>query len=64
MKETFKVSGMHCSACEKVLQMDIGSLRGVKAVKANAVAGLVAVEGDKFDPSEVKRAIIQNGYRV
>ena len=64
MKQTFKVSGMHCSACEKILRMDIGELPGVKCVKANAAAGTVEVEGDKFDPTGVKKAITQNGYKV
>ena len=63
-KQSFKVSGMHCSACEKVLQMDIGGLPGVKSVKANAVKGIVEVEGEGFDASAVKKAITQNGYKV
>lgn len=54
---------MHCSACEKVLQMDISKLPGVKSVKANAVKSIVEVEGE-FDASAVKKAITQNGYRV
>lgn len=64
MKQTFKVSGMHCSACEKLLQMEIGSLAGVKAVKANAVKGTVEVEGERVDPSAIKKAINENGYKA
>lgn len=63
-KQTFKVSGMHCASCEKILKMEIGELAGVKAVKADAVKGIVEVEGDKFDPAAVKKTITQNGYKA
>ena len=64
MKQTFKVAGMHCASCEKVLKMDIGEIKGVKSVKANAVSGMVEVEGEGFDVSAIKKAITQNGYKV
>lgn len=63
-KQAFKVSGMHCPSCEKVLQMDIGEIPGVKSVKANYKAGTVEVEGEGIDESAVKKAITQNGYKL
>ena len=63
-KQTFRVSGMHCASCEKILKMEIGELAGVKNVKADAVKGIVDVEGDGFDAAAVKKAITQNGYKV
>ena len=62
MKVSFKVKGMHCPSCEKLLQMDIGDITGVKAVKANWKAGTVDVEGDKIDQAAVKKAIAGAGY--
>lgn len=61
---TFKVKGMHCPSCEKLLSMDIGCLPGVKGVKANWKAGTVEVEGDSIDSEAVKKAIHDNGYKV
>ncbi len=55
---------MHCSACEKLLQLEIGGIAGVKAVEANAVKGMVEVEGEGFDPSAVKKAINASGYKA
>ena len=55
---------MHCASCEKLLQMDIGELAGVKGVKADWKKGTVEVEGDGFDAAAVKKAIVQNGYKV
>jgi len=63
-KQTFRVTGMHCPSCEKVLQMDIGEIAGVKKVKANFKTGEVEIEGDGFDLSAVKKAITQNGYKA
>ena len=63
-KMAFKVKGMHCPSCEKVLQMDIGDLSGVKAVKADWKKGLVKVDGSGFDAAAVKKAIEQNGYKI
>ena len=62
MKISFKVKGMHCESCEKLLHMDIGDISGVKSVKANWKAGTVEVEGDKIDQSAVKKAIAGAGY--
>ena len=61
-RHSFKVKGMHCPSCEKLLQMDIGDLPGIKSVKANWKAGTVEVEGDKVDAGAVKRAIAGAGY--
>ena len=55
---------MHCASCEKLLQMEIGELNGVKSVKANAAKGTLEVEGEGFDAAAVKKAITQNGYKV
>lgn len=63
-KQSFKVSGMHCPSCERVLQMDISDIPGVKAVKADHKKGVVEVEGEGFDAAAVKKAIAGNGYKV
>jgi len=62
--QNFKIKGMHCASCEKILKMEIGDLAGVKAVKADAVKGIVEVEGDKLDASAIKKAITQSGYKA
>lgn len=60
---SFKVKGMHCPSCEKLLQMDIGDIPGVKSVKADWKAGTVDVDGDKIDKAAVKKAIAGAGYK-
>ena len=64
MKQSFKAKGMHCPSCEKLLQMDIGDIAGVKSVKADWKKGTVEVDGDKIDENAVKKAIQDNGYKI
>ena len=63
-KQIFKVKGMHCPSCEKLLQMEIVDLPGVGAVRADYKSGVVEVEGDKMDSDKIKQAIRNNGYKV
>jgi copper chaperone CopZ len=63
VKMSFKVKGMHCPSCEKLLQMDIGEIAGVKSVKADWKKGTVEVDGGKVDPGAVKKAITDAGYQ-
>ena len=56
-KETFKVKGMDCTSCERVLKLDIGEIKGVKSVKASYKTGIVEVEGEGFDVAAIKKAI-------
>jgi len=59
---SFSVKGMHCPSCEKLLQMDIGDIAGVKSVKADWKKGTVEVEGEMIDKIAVKKAISGAGY--
>ena len=61
---SFKVKGMHCPSCEKLLQMEIVGLPGISAVRASWKEGKVDVDGDKIDSDVVKKAIKDNGYSV
>ena len=62
-KMSFKVKGMHCPSCEKLLQMDIGDITGVRSVKADWKMGMVEVEGEKLDSDAIKKAILDSGYK-
>ncbi|MFA6329412.1 MAG: heavy-metal-associated domain-containing protein [Candidatus Micrarchaeia archaeon] len=64
MKMSFKVK-MHCGSCEKIVEMAVGDLPGVKHVKADSKSGNVAVDfGTPATESSIKAAIIAEGYPV
>jgi copper chaperone CopZ len=63
-RKTYKVRGMHCPGCEKLLEMDIAGLPGVAAVKADCRKGAVEVQGEGVRSELVEKAIRDNGYKI
>lgn len=63
-KTNLNVKGMHCSSCEKLIQMALEDI-GVKA-RADNRKGIVSVEFDssKLSMKKIKEAIEKEGYRV
>jgi copper ion binding protein len=57
--ETFKVSGMMCSHCEKNVENAVKAIAGVKDVKADRAAGNITVEYDTatVSPADIKAAV-------
>ena len=60
----FKVKGMSCPSCERILEMELVGLPGVGAVRADYRNKTVGIDGDGMDSDMVKRAIRESGYRV
>ncbi|HEX9092895.1 MAG TPA: heavy-metal-associated domain-containing protein [Coriobacteriia bacterium] len=59
-----KTTGMHCSSCSMLIEMAVGDLPGVAAVKADFGRNNTHVE---FDPAtisleEITAAITEAGY--
>jgi copper chaperone len=50
-----KTSGMHCSSCSMLIEMNVGDLKGVKSVRADRATEITHVE---FDPAAVTLAEI------
>ena len=60
------IQGMTCTSCEQTIQSGIGSLKGVKQVKANFKNGKAFVEfsPDVADTVQMKEKILASGYTV
>ncbi len=52
---TFRAQGMHCSSCEKVIELALGKLPGVLKVRSNFASQVVQIT---FDPKVVPLARI------
>lgn len=65
-KNTIPVSGMHCKACEVLLEKTIRNLDGVEKVSASQSKGSVEVSYDKEIPNwkAVESIITENGYSL
>lgn len=65
-KNTIPVTGMHCKACEVLLEKTISKLDGVKKVSASQSKSAVDVEYEETVPDwkAVESVIVENGYSV
>jgi sulfite exporter TauE/SafE/copper chaperone CopZ len=59
----FHIAGMHCTACERLAEMELGEAPGVARVKASLTSETVEVTGDfgESTPEEVRESL---GARV
>lgn len=63
--KTFKVSGMHCASCEKLIDMELSELPGVNAAHTSYDSGQCTVESDGSVPeTQVITAIETLGYKA
>jgi copper chaperone CopZ len=60
------VQGMSCTGCEQTIQSGIGSLKGIKQVKADYKTGKAFVEyiPELADTNSMKEKITSSGYVV
>ena len=65
-KQTFKSSGMHCTACALNIDLDLEEVAGVKAATTNYAKQITEVEFDdaKISPEIIKSTIAKTGYGV
>lgn len=66
MKELkFKISGMHCGSCEKIIQMELDDTEGVivAQISSQTNSGLVKVE-DNVSPETIIKVISKAGYKA
>jgi sulfite exporter TauE/SafE/copper chaperone CopZ len=62
---SFRAEGMHCTSCEKIIELALGKLPGIKKVRSNFASQMVQVS---FDPTrtslaEIFAAVESKGYR-
>ena len=61
----FHVTGMTCSHCEHAIETEVGALRGVCRVVADAATGTVTVEStQELDVADVAAAVHEAGYEL
>lgn len=67
MKQTtkkFKIEGMHCANCEKLIHKRIAAIEGVHSVKVDydKAQGEVTYDSERVDFNEISKAIEKEGY--
>jgi copper chaperone CopZ len=64
-KQTFKVTGMHCTSCEMLIKEELED-NGVKNANASHKNNTLDVEFDetKIDEKKIRSIIEKEGYKV
>lgn len=65
-KKTIFISGMHCTSCEKLLEDELGNVKGVKRIKADRKKNLVEIFYEETEPqfSDIKNIVQKFGYEA
>lgn len=64
MKEYFKIKGMGCEHCERVVK-DALELLGVSVVKISHEEGVAEIDNvDGISKKQIEEAIAQEGYTI
>jgi P-type Cu+ transporter len=67
MSKTIKlqIEGMHCGSCEKIIEMELKELVGVKSIKIDSASksGEVVIEDGAIQEDEIVAAIARAGYK-
>ncbi len=65
MKCEFQVEGMHCAACELLVENRLLKAEGVSKVDAKLAEGKVYIEANKdLNPEELNKLIEDDGYKL
>ncbi len=60
----FKVSGINCQACTKLIKMDLEELPGVHQVEVNLDGSVTILSKDPIEINEIKKALKETEYKV
>jgi len=65
-KEIFKIKGMHCASCARMIEMAVSKVIGVKAAQVNFGTETLTTEYDeqKTGISEIEKAVEDVGYQL
>lgn len=65
MNTCFKINGIHCPACKKLIERRISGIKGVNSVSVNIVTGETQVVSDEtITKAEIQTALKGSGYKV
>ena len=62
--ETISVKGMTCSHCEESVIKSLKKIKGVKDVSVELKTGEVEVVGSEYNLEEVKKTIVDLGFKL
>jgi copper chaperone CopZ len=65
MEKEFFVHGMHCAACEIIIEDKLSKVPGLSKVKANLKTSRVYIcSDDEILPEELSKFVEEHGYKI
>ncbi|HAT03183.1 MAG TPA: cation-transporting ATPase [Candidatus Magasanikbacteria bacterium] len=65
MKQEYKITGMHCASCARLIEKRVGKLNQVQNVSVDFSTGILAIESeDIVDTGIIERAVEEVGYKA
>jgi Cu+-exporting ATPase len=62
----FKVGGIHCASCIKIIKMNLEEIKGIISIEGNEKTGLFTIKYNEklTNAKEIAKKIEQDGYKV
>lgn len=60
----FKILGMHCGACQKIIEKKLSKIAGVTGVNANLNGDVSVTAGRTIGVNEIQLALEETDYTV
>lgn len=64
MKKTYKIKGMHCSSCAKMIEMELEDKVNKISVSQKDEKAVVEFDESKISEKEIKKIISELGYKI
>lgn len=63
-ESTFKIAGMHCTSCSKLIEMTLKDMNGVESIEVDyeAAEGKVSFDTAVLSTSNISAAVKELGY--
>lgn len=64
MKKTFKISGMHCASCSKIIEMELEGKVNSSNIDSKSGKAIIDFDSKKISEDKIKELIEKSGYEV
>jgi len=64
MKKMFKIEGMHCMSCKKIIEMELENKTNKVSIDINSGKAEIDFDDNKISEKEIIEKITKLGYKV
>ena len=64
MKKIFKISGMHCASCSKIIEMELEGKVNSSNIDSKTGKAIIDFDEKKISEKQIADIIVKAGYKV